>query len=130
MAVPLQELPSTSRASVPTPSFSSSLGTDLEIVLQIVHQECHVVSQAPLDRVGLVGLEVLALHLQGPAVLQLSLHPAHAQQVLEDDVVPGADTSRQLFQRGASLPTSPAPAGHPSPTGQEGNENGWGVGMN
>lgn len=26
------------------PSFHSSLGTDLEVVLQIIHQECHVVS--------------------------------------------------------------------------------------
>lgn len=132
MAVPLLELPSTSQASVHTPSFSSSLGTDLEIVLQIVHQECHVVSQAPLDRVSLVGLEVLALHLEGPAVLQLSLHPAHAQEVLEDNIVPAADTSVRLFQRGLDSPPhlrhtpqgfGPA-APPPSPTGQEGNENG------
>lgn len=60
-------------------SLLCTLSTDLQVVLKIIHQEGHVISQAPLDCISLVGLEVLALHLQGPAVLQLSLDPAHAQ---------------------------------------------------
>ena len=45
----------------PTPSLSHN--ADLEVVLQVIHQECHAVPEAPHDRVALVGPEVLALHL-------------------------------------------------------------------
>lgn len=47
-----------------------------------------MVTQAALDGVRLGGLEVLPLHLQRPAVLELRLHPPHAQQVPEHHVVP------------------------------------------
>lgn len=60
----------------------------LQVVLQVVDQEGHVVAQAPLDGVHLGGLEVLPLHLQRPAVLELRLHPPHAEQVPEHHVVP------------------------------------------
>lgn len=60
----------------------------LQVVLQIVDQEGHVVAQPPLDGVRLGGLEVFPLHLQCPAVLELGLHPPHAQQVPEHHVVP------------------------------------------
>ena len=62
--------------------------SDLQVILEVVHEEGHVVAEPPLDGVGLVGFEVLALHLQGPAVLQLRLHPTHTQQVAEHHVVP------------------------------------------
>lgn len=65
--------------SLCTPSFHFPVSTDLKVILKVIHQERHVIPQAPLDGVRLVGFEVLALHLQGPAVLQLRLHPAHAQ---------------------------------------------------
>ena len=48
-----------------------------------------MVTQPRLDGVRLVGLQVLPLHLQGPAVLQLGLHPPDAQKVAENNVVPG-----------------------------------------
>ena len=60
----------------------------LQVVLQVVDEEGHVVAQSPLHGGGLVGLQVLPLHLEGPAVLQLRLHPAHTQQVPEHNVVP------------------------------------------
>lgn len=60
----------------------------LQVVLQVVDQEGHVVAQAPLDGVCLGELEVFPLHLQRPAVLELRLHPPHAQQVPEHHVVP------------------------------------------
>lgn len=75
----LTKLLPTSWTSLCTPSFYSSVSTDLEVILKIIHQEGHMISQAPLDRICLVGFEVLALHLQGPAVLQFSLYPAHTQ---------------------------------------------------
>lgn len=66
----------------------------LQVVLQVVDQEGHVVAQPPLDGVRLCGLKVLPLHLQGPAVLQLRLHSPHAQQVPEHHIVPETQTDR------------------------------------
>lgn len=75
---------------------------DLQIVLEIVHKECHVIPQTPLDGISSVGLQVLALHLQGPAVLQLGLHPPDAQQVFEDDIIPAAKTKTDLLSHAHS----------------------------
>lgn len=68
----------------------------LEVVLQVVDQEGHVVAQPPLHRVRLGGLQVLPLHLQSPAVLQLRLHSPDAQQVPEHNVVPAGPSREQV----------------------------------
>lgn len=83
----------------------------LQVILQVVHEESHVMPHPPLDGVRPAGLQALALHLQGPAVLQLSLHSPHTQQVLEHHVVSGESKEGHRWARPDSASPPPRGAG-------------------
>lgn len=80
----------------------------LQVVLQVVYQEGHVVAESPLNGVRLAGSQVFPLHLQSPAVLQLRLHAPHAQQVPEHHIVPERNRGQKSALRKVAIKTHPS----------------------
>lgn len=90
-------------ATVQALCFGKHRKSCLEVILQVINQEGHVVAQSPLHGIHLGGFQVFPLHLESPAVLKLRLHSTNAQQVPEHNIVP-AETSREQVMRTAKTP--------------------------
>ena len=59
----------------------------LKIILEIVDEECHVVAEPPLARTRIVAVEMPALHLERPTLLQLHLDTLDIKKEGEQHVV-------------------------------------------
>ena len=60
----------------------------LEVVLQVIDEERHVVTQPPPVAVSSNVLHVASLHLESPTLLQFELNTFYKQQEFEDGLVP------------------------------------------
>lgn len=65
--------------------------TNLQIVLQVINDKSHVISQPPLCAAGTFGgmAQTPTIHCQRPGLLERQLHAANTQQECKQYVVPG-----------------------------------------